>query len=79
MSDASIALHEAGHATVAMALGRTVLSMRLDADGGVTEFAPPAHREDRRAVRELLVVLAAGDAAEAVCSPPVPEEGAWRL
>ena len=79
MNEAATALHEAGHAVVATALGRRVASMRLAADGGTTTIDPPTHRNDRRARLEWTVILAAGEAAERSCAPPTPTRGGWRL
>jgi hypothetical protein len=79
MSDASIALHEAGHAVASVTLGRRVAGMRLTADGGTTTIEPPSHRDDARARREWIVICLAGQAAETLCKPPEPEHGRWRL
>jgi hypothetical protein len=78
-TEAEISLHEAGHATVAAALGRRVLRMALAADGGVCEVEPPAHRDDARARREWLLIVAGGEAAEKLCERPTPGPARWRL
>jgi hypothetical protein len=76
-----VALHEAGHCAMARALGRDVLRCAIKDDGsGVTEIAPPTgHRTpqtERRAARQMLLILLAGELAAASCGPV---EGWWRL
>jgi hypothetical protein len=79
VNDASIALHEAGHAVAALTLDRHVSAMHLTADGGTTTIEPPSHRDDARARKEWIVICLAGHAAETRCKPPEPEDCAWRL
>ena len=72
---AQLAQHEAAHCVAAKLLGRNVARTWIDATGGITEIAPPlyAHtpENERRAAKELLVILLAGDAFDRA------QDGRW--
>jgi hypothetical protein len=73
------ATHEAGHVVMAHMLGVGVRRVALlPAGGGVTELdaLDPA---DPSSARRALILLAAGDAAEAVCGPARRTAGYWSL
>jgi hypothetical protein len=77
VTDREHALHEAGHAVMASLLGVGVRRVALlPGAGGITEL--DALVEDGREVRTALVILAAGDAAQASTRLPDPVDG-WRL
>jgi hypothetical protein len=72
-SDADLAYHEAGHAVAALALGQTVARvsiMREDASRGVQ--VPSFNAEDSAAVRDKVLILLAGCAAQQVRDPTSP-------
>jgi hypothetical protein len=78
---AAVARHEAAHAALALRLGRAVLRLAIRDDGsGWCEVAPPSYARTpanaRRAAREDLLIVLAGDAVERV---PEPVRGWWRL
>lgn len=63
---AQLAQHEAAHCVATKLLGRNVARTSIDATGGITEIGPPVYAHtpanERRAAKELLVILLAGDA-----------------
>lgn len=80
-SVADVAAHEAGHCAMALSLGRGVLRCAINDDGsGVTEIAPPTAARtpeaERRASREMLLIVVAGELAAASCGPG---EAWWKL
>jgi hypothetical protein len=80
-SVADVAAHEAGHCAMALTLGREVLRCAINDDGsGVTVIAPPTAERtpeaERRASREMMLILVAGELAAASCGPG---EAWWRL
>jgi Peptidase M50B-like len=71
---AGTAIHEAGHAVLGHLLGLRVKQVVLHPEGGGTcQFTT------RPPVRTALVVLAAGEAAEAACPHLVLPESWWAL
>jgi len=73
------AVHDASHAIVARLLGVRVLGVALHPEGGgVCEFQNPPDDGIRSARRRLLILLA-GDAAEAVCPPAERRTEWWAL
>lgn len=65
------ARHEAGHAVMCAVVGREVRRVVLTEDNygggfvGMTEVAAPDHENGRRALRETLMISAAGRITEA--------------
>jgi len=77
VTDAEHAVHEAGHAVMARLLGVGIRRVALlSGAGGITEL--DALIEDGREIRTALVILAAGDAAQAATRVPDLVD-AWRL
>jgi hypothetical protein len=70
------AAHESGHAVMASRLGVKVERVVLHPEGGGTCFLGPLPTDDMAAVKRRLLILAAGDAAEAVVELPALS---WRL